>query len=444
MTEVINTLRSVLRNAAYSARGGFLVRPLAIALLLGAAGMLLSWGEEQWPAMRSVVPEVLFPSHSDTAAALAILTSIATSIMTVVSIVFAILLMTLTLASTQFSPRILIGFVRDQVTQWTLGVFLGTFCYCVATLPAVRSQPVAFVPIVTVAGAMILAPVCVGWLIYFINHISTSISVNHIIDRIRRDTERVIDVLMPEPKRQSAFVGVRTQPQEALPHTIASRESGYIRYVDIARLRSLAITYRVTLCVERRVGHFIPAGVALLRVSHDGRIAGDRVAQLLAAIEIGPTRTLQQDIEFGVVQIVDIALRALSPAINDPTTAISCVDHLSTILIFWAGRMPPLETYSNPPNVVRVCLQWISFEGLLDLAFEQIRHYALSDAAVSLRLVRAFGDITSTIKDMDQRKILVSRGRRVVADCTGRLEDSDIDRLKERLALIESETAAES
>ena len=119
-------------SALYALRGGFLVRPFVIALALGAAGAVLTSLEERFPAISAVIPEVLFPSHADPQVAQAILTDIATSIMTVVSIVFAILLMTLTLASTQFSPRILINFIRDRVTQWTLGIFLGTFSYCIA------------------------------------------------------------------------------------------------------------------------------------------------------------------------------------------------------------------------------------------------------------------------------------------------------------------------
>jgi uncharacterized membrane protein len=182
--------------------------------------------------------ETLFPSQADPQVAQAILTSIATSTMTVVSIVFAILLMTLTLASNQFSPRILISFVRDRVTQWTLGIFLGTFSYCIAALPAARSLPAPFVPVVTVVGAMVLAPVCVGWLIYFIHHISNAISVNHIVDRIRRDTELVIDELMPYPRPSVE----RDKPFGAsfddLQHVVASRQSGYIRFVDIRLLNS--------------------------------------------------------------------------------------------------------------------------------------------------------------------------------------------------------------
>jgi uncharacterized membrane protein len=161
-------------------RGGFLIRPLAIAVILGIAGAALSSLEEATPQISAWIPNTLFPSHQDPGVAQVILSSIAISIMTVVSIVFAILLMTLTLASTQFSPRILISFVRDRTTQWTLGVFLGAFSYCMAALPAARALPHPFVPVATVTGTMVLALVCVGWLIYFINHISQSISVNQI------------------------------------------------------------------------------------------------------------------------------------------------------------------------------------------------------------------------------------------------------------------------
>ena len=155
----------LFRHIMYNLRGGFLVRPLIIALSLGCAGALLSWLEETEPALSAWVPAVLFPSHSDPQVAQVILGGIAASIMTVVSIVFAILLMTLTLASMQFSPRIIVSFVRDRVTQWTLGIFLGTFCYCLAALPAARSVPKPFAPVVTVLGAMLLSLICVSWLL---------------------------------------------------------------------------------------------------------------------------------------------------------------------------------------------------------------------------------------------------------------------------------------
>ncbi len=426
-----------LRTVAFSLRGGFLVRPLAIALLLGAAGALISQFEEQFPAVRAWVPRALFPSQADPQVAQTILATIATSTMTVVSIVFAILLMTLTLASTQFSPRILVNFVRDQVTQWTLGMFLGAFCYCIAALPAARSLPQPFAPVLTTSVAMALAPLCVGLLIYFIYHISNAISVNHIVDRVARETELVIDELMPEPRRPLQRPERPGSFPGPLDVAVASERSGYIRFIDIERLRGLAKQYGVAIRIERRVGHFVPEGATLMRLTRGDRITAERRAQLLSTVDLGPTRTLQQDVEFGVVQIVDIGLRAISPAVNDPTTAISCVDQLSSILIRWMGRVPPHSFYYDPPHVLRVAVPWIDLDGLLDLAVEQIRHYAESDAAVSLRLIRALSDMRVAVDDPEIAARLVERGRKIVAACAGQVQADDLDRLSLRLRRLE-------
>jgi hypothetical protein len=117
----------------------------------------------------------------------------------------------------------------------------------------------------------------------------------------------------------------------------------------------------------------------------------------------------QQDVEFGIIQIVDIALRAMSPAVNDPSTAISCVDQLSRIMILWISRRPPPSHYYGPPHVLRVFVPWMSFDGLLDTAFEQIRHYGAADIAVSLRLLRAFSDIANATQHADIRATLLTR-----------------------------------
>src|SRR5271166_432097 len=220
-----------LRSAAYALRGGFLVRPLVIAVVLGLCGAVLSSVEETHPAFSAWVPATLFPSHADPQVAQTILSVIAQSIMTVVSIVFAILLMTLTLASMQFSPRILISFVRDRGTQWTLGIFLGTFSYCVAALPAARSIPHPFAPVVTVLGAMLLALICVGWLLFFIHHISRAINVNHIVDRIAGETEQVIDELMPHPRAGHYRPAPAVLAPDGPEFPILNEVSGYIRFI---------------------------------------------------------------------------------------------------------------------------------------------------------------------------------------------------------------------
>ena len=440
---MLERLPVVFRSAMYALRGGFLIRPLAIAVVFGAVGAVLSSLEESTPEISAWIPNTLFPSHEDPGVAQTILSSIATSIMTVVSIVFAILLMTLTLASTQFSPRILISFVRDRTTQWTLGVFLGTFSYCMAALPAARSLPHPFAPIATVTGAMLLALVCVVWLIYFINHISRSISVNHIVDRIARETELVIDELMPDPRSLFPLPDQSETPPAEAGIPILSRQSGYIRYVDINHLLDLAKAYDICIHLERRVGQFVPAGVPLVSVSKSEHVSSDRAFHIIAAFDIGPTRTLQQDVEFGIIQIVDIALRAMSPGVNDPSTAISCVDQLSRIMILWTSRRPPPSHYYAPPHVLRLFVPWMSFDGLLDTAFEQIRHYAVADIAVSLRLMRAFNDIASVAQHLDLRTTLLERARRVVTGCAGHLTQDELVKLQQRLAALETIIAVE-
>jgi len=428
----------LFRSALYALRGGFLIRPLVIALVLGAAGAVLSSLEESFTEVSRWIPTVLFPSQQDPGVAQIILSSIATSIMTVVSIVFAILLMTLTLASTQFSPRILIGFVRDRTTQWTLGVFLGTFSYCMAALPAARALPHPFVPAATVSGAMLLALGCVAWLIYFIYHVSQSISVNHIVDRIARETELVIDEHMPYPRSPFHLDEPEDPPSSEPGAAVLSRQSGYIRYVDINRLTTLAREYRISVRLERRVGHFVPAGVPIIRVSKPERVSRQEETHLLAAFDIGPTRTMQQDVEFGIIQIVDIALRAISPAVNDPSTAISCIDQLSRVIVHWLGREPTKWRYYAPPHVLRLVVPWITFQGLIDTAFDQIRHYSVSDVAVSLRLIRAFHDIATAASRDHEKSLLVEVARRVMAGNEKHLIESEFARVKQRVADLQT------
>ena len=435
------SLPLLLRHAMYNLRGGFLIRPLTIALSLGCAGAFLSWLEEEFPVTSAWVPLTLFPSHADPQVAQVILAGIAASIMTVVSIVFAILLMTLTLASMQFSPRIIVSFSRDRVTQWTLGIFLGTFSYCMAALPAARSLPHPFAPVATVLGAMLLALVCVGLLLFFIHHISQAISVNHIVDRIAAETEAMIDEIMPRPHHPDHSHHVKNAaPLRPNPSEVAvlSHVSGYIRFIDQKRLVAVAKHYHVTIRVLRRVGHFVPSGIPLVMVSKGNRLTPDGTAELLAAFDCGPTRTLQQDVEFGVLQIVDVALKAISPAVNDPTTAISCVDQLSRILIRFASREPPEDLLYDPPGIVRASIGWIHFERLLEAAFEQIRMYSKTDVAVSLRLLRALGDIAASTPDPEFRRILGEQGMRTVAGCAEKLGEEEMRELRVRLAALEN------
>jgi uncharacterized membrane protein len=218
---------------------------------------------------------------------------------------------------------------------------------------------------------------------------------------------------------------------------VPSPRSGYIRFIDTARMIALAKLYHVKVHVVRRVGHFVPAGTTLFMVYRGNRLSDEQREELLGTVDLGPSRTLQQDVEFGVLQIVDVALKAISPAVNDPSTGVSCVDQLSRILIRFASReMPPGLLY-DPPGVVRVSIPGIDFGGLLTSAFDQIRLYSKADLAVSLRMLRALGDIAETTTDRAYRWKLHQLGMRVLAGCASALTEEEVKPMGARLAKLE-------
>jgi uncharacterized membrane protein len=289
-------------------------------------------------------------------------------------------------------------------------------------------------------GAMLLALACVAWLLFFIHHISESISVSHIVDRIATETELTIDEMMPWPHRPDAMADPHLLEPNTWETPVTGTQSGYIRFIDTARLVVLAKSYHVKVHVVRRVGHFVPAGTTLLMVNKENRLSPAQYEWLLGTVDLGPSRTLQQDVEFGVLQIVDIALKAISPAVNDPSTGISCVDQLSRILIRFASREMPAPLLYDPPSIVRASIPWIGFDGLLNSAFEQIRLYSKSDIAVSLRMLRALTDIACTVRDPVYHAKLREMGVRIVDGCAGKLTEEELKPMRVRLAALEKAT----
>jgi uncharacterized membrane protein len=284
---------------------------------------------------------------------------------------------------------------------------------------------------------MLLALACVGWLLYFIHHISQSISVSHIVDRIAAETEAMIDDVMPQPRGNRMSPESEVVELSAWDMPLLSGASGYIRFIDTGRLVALAKLHHVKIRAVRRVGQFVPAGTPMLLAYKGDRLSPQGRSEILGAFDLGPSRTLQQDVEFGVLQIVDIALKAISPAVNDPTTAVTCVDQLSRILIRFASRELPAAVFYDPPGMARVSIPQIGFEGLLTSAFEQIRLYSKSDIAVSLRMLRALGDIAWTSSEPAFRRALYEQGKRIVEGCAEKLGDEELRPMRARLSALE-------
>lgn len=245
----------------------------------------------------------------------------------------------------------------------------------------------------------------------------------------------MVDQMMPT----RTYRKIHQMPESSGPASsgkvtrLPARQSGYIRYLDLARLVKLAARHGVQVRVLRRVGDFIPAGVDIMSVAGAFAEHGDDVrGDLLACMEIGPTRTLQQDIEFGVLQIVDIALKAISPAVNDPSTAIACVDQLSRILVRVVGREPGPALLQDDTGANRVVVSWPDLPRLLDAAFEHIRLYARTDLAVSLRLLKALGDLACMVVDPSDWVLIRERGERVYRGCVGRMDAGEMQLLEQR------------
>jgi uncharacterized membrane protein len=275
------------------------------------------------------------------------LSTIAGSMMTVVGVTFSMVLMTLALASSQYTSRILRNFMSDRVTQIVLGVFAGIFTYCLIVLRTIRGgEDGVFVPGLAVSFSVVLAMGGIGVLIFFIHHISASIQAANIIASVADETMLVIDRLFPE-KLGDGWVdddeACQTPPPlpEHIWKPVPAKSNGYIQSLDNAALLRLACENKTIVRMEHAIGEFVVRGTALASLVLEKPPEKEIIVALQAAYGIDRHRTVSQDAAFGIRKIVDIALKALSPGINDTTTAVICVDYLSAILARLAHRSIP-------------------------------------------------------------------------------------------------------
>jgi len=321
------------------------------------------------------------------------------------------------------------------VSQATLGLFIGTFAYSLILLPSVHSGSKTAIPTLSLTVALLLATFCLVYLIYFIHHLAIAIQVNYIVDRIAAETEVVIvNVFGPPLKGFPIAEEVIRDPKVGMP--IPATRSGYIQYVNERKLLSIAAAENGSIFVHRGVGQFIPAGIALITLQTVGQATESLKQQCLLCFYIGPVRSMEDDVEFGVLQLVDIALKAISPAVNDPSTAINCIDNLSRILLKAATLEPPVSRILDDNAIVRVVRRRPTFPRLLEIAFNQIGPYAKNDMAVSLRLMRVLLDLSSITNYPPYLNAIRKMGDNILVEC--RKNFADCQELTERMTIIES------
>ncbi len=353
----------------------------------------------------------LYEGGSDGARAL--LSTIAASIITVGGVAFSITIVTLTQASQQFGPRLLRNFMQDRSNQLVLGTFVGTFAYCLVILRTIRSmEENVFVPQVGVSGAFALALLCLAVLVYFIHHTSLSLQAPVVIAGLGRLLQAALARhLMPGPK-DGAPVD-REPPGDPLPSTVPADgsvveadRSGYLQVVDLDVLLDLAQRNELVWRLAVRPGDFVIARRPLLTAHPAAAVSPELDSAARQAFIIGEHRTEEQDAHFVIRQLVEVAIRALSPGINDPFTAMGCVDWLAASLteVARCGLRAPHR--GDLDGRLRVVAVNPGFAGLLDAAFDEIRRHARGYAGMRLHLLAALAQIgAAATVEMRRREV---------------------------------------
>jgi len=385
---------------------------LAVALFAGTYALDRAAYDNAWR-----LPSFLISGSAD--AARQILTATAAAVITVVTLVFSITIVTLTLASTQFGPRMLRNFIRDRITQVTLGSFVATFVYAILALVSITpGSHGEFVPHISTTATMVLVILDVAVLVVFIDHIAKSIQLPQVIASIAGDLSRAIDT--EAAARVDAKAGpslqemvVRLDEDSA---TVRTPASGYLQYVSISTLLDISTTSHAVIRLLHRPGHFVVEGEPLAEVWPPD--AARKVARALGgAHATGPFRTLTQDLSFAVDQLVEIAIRALSPAVNDTFTALACIDWLGDSLGKIALRWRPAAVHRDAAGHVRLITVPVSFPRLVERSHDKIRQASRGMPAVMIRQLDALAKVMARTRSDEQRELLLAQAEMILRAC---------------------------
>nr|WP_281378313.1 DUF2254 domain-containing protein [Deinococcus budaensis] len=328
--------------------------------------------------------------------------AIAGSVIGVAGTTFSITIAALSLASSQMGPRLLEHFTRDRANQLTLGTFIATFAYCLLVLRTVRGgEESPFVPHLAVTLGLGLALVSLAVLIYFIAHIATGINVGHVIRLVSGELTRAIEAQFSSqaerPSPGAAPALPQAQPQDA--EEVRAKDSGYLQALDVDALLRLARKHDAVIRLTVRPGDFVFPGMAVALTSPAA------LEDVRAALLTGPRRTSSQDVEFAAQQLVEVAVRALSPGINDPFTAIAVLDHLGAALCRVSGRELPPSRHLVAGHL-RLAVPMTDYDGLTDVMFHQIRQNGAGHPAVTLRLLEVLESVAQQEPRPERRSSL--------------------------------------
>jgi uncharacterized membrane protein len=363
----------------------------------------------------------------------ALLSTVAGSMMTIASVTFSITVVALQLASSQFGPRLLRNFMRDRGNQIALGTFIATFTYCLLVLRTVNgSENEPFVPHIAVTVGLLLALTSLGVLIYFIHHTAEAIQAENVIANVGRELDRQLDRLYPEEIGDSALPAETSVEKPQIPESfereslpVVSSCAGYLQAIDTNRLLKLASDCNGLVWIGRRPGRFFVEGAELARVWPADRLDDDLADSIRSAFLIGPRRTRTQDPEFVIDQLVEVGVRALSPGVNDPFTAIACIDRLGEALVILAGRSIPSPYRLDEEGHLRVVTDLSTTTGIVNACFDLLRQAGRASTAVSFRLLETIAEVARHTQNPAFREALQRQADAIIRGCRDTLPDPD-------------------
>ena len=368
-----------------------------------------------------------------------VLGAIAGTTVGVAGTVFSIMVVALQLASNQFTPRVLRAIMQDRVNQITLGAFLGTFTYSLLVLRSVRSgndltRP--FVPSLSVSIAFVLALTCMALLIYFIHHSARSMEASTVIDRVTTDAKRLVNKTFPEESPEvSEDLDVALGSDRI--ETILSTRTGYLVAIAIQQLVDFAAANNLLIRIEVKIGEFMIPGRLLATVwgpsgsdtqSETADEAEARAGSIRRAFQLLDDPSERDDLLYNMQRLADIALKAMSPGINDPTTARFCVDQIADVLGHAGRRSRVQEHFADADGYPRVIWRHDPWPDLVMIGFDQLSHYSSGDLQVMLHLSAALELIEQVVPGYrrgtirDQGRLLVERGQAGLASETERIQ----------------------
>ena len=356
-----------------------------------------------------------------------VLSAIAGTMITVATTVFSITIVALQLASSQFSPRILRTFTADRGNQVVLGMFIATFAYTLLVLRTVQSATAdreVFVPAASVTLAIVLALAAIGSLLFFFHHATRSIQAAVVIDKTANDTMRLIAA--ESGQEWDNAVDVSEVAERSDLFAVTAQRAGYLTGIDCAALVRTAANYQVVISIDILVGDHLlsPSPLATVPRASLHALEANRQAafvdEVRQAFHLDMERTLEHDIRLGFRQLSDIALKALSPGVNDPTTAITCIDALGEALL-QAQEFRREVTYTPAPEGRGGVRQLqLGFADIVAECLPQLRHYAASDVVVVQHLLGVLRSVAEHVEP-PARRVLVEQATDIVREAAATL-----------------------